>query len=91
MASEAKTGRAIRLGSKVCPSSSLLNGRPSSSRLAAVEVFDIVDTKQTIGPVLRYSYVGQGSVRESECTGQSQAGPTVHSGDLSEEFSCMLW
>ena len=73
MASEAKTGRAIRLGSKVCPSLSLLKGRPSSSRLAAVDVFDTVDTKQTIGPVLPYSYVGHGSVRESEWTRPSRA------------------
>ncbi|GAB2634809.1 hypothetical protein GCM10027088_07510 [Nocardia goodfellowii] len=40
MASEAKTGRAMRFGSRVCPSESLRKGLPSSMRLAAVVNLD---------------------------------------------------
>src|ERR1700730_10021967 len=39
-ASEANTGSAIRLGSRVCASVSLRNGRPRNSRRAAVDSFD---------------------------------------------------
>jgi hypothetical protein len=39
-ASDANTGRAIRLGSSVCESRSLRNGRPSTSRRAIVESLD---------------------------------------------------
>jgi hypothetical protein len=39
-ASEANTGNATRLGSRVWPRLSLRNGRPTTRRLAAVENFD---------------------------------------------------
>ncbi len=49
-ASEAKTGRAIRLGNSVCDSLSLRNGRPRTSRRATVESLDTrAKSKPTAG------------------------------------------